>query len=94
MKTVSSASARKTESAIQFLPRSASGTWMKVLRYASASAMYTENCYVSVYFDDERISRRKKQIVAPGEMEEIHLTREQLLNHPGLQTVTLKIEEA
>ena len=52
------------------------------------------NCYVSVYFDDERISRRKKQIVAPGEMEEIHLTREQLLNHPGLQTVTLKIEEA
>ena len=53
-----------------------------------------KNCYVSIYFDDERISRRKKQIVAPGEMEEVHLTREQLLNHPGLQTITLKIEEA
>ena len=53
-----------------------------------------KNCYVSMYFDDERISRRKKQIVAPGEMEEVHLTREQLLNHPGLQTITLKIEEA
>lgn len=53
-----------------------------------------KNCYINVYFDDERISHRKKQIVAPGEMEEIHLTREQLLQHPGLQTVTLKIEEA
>lgn len=53
-----------------------------------------KNCYVSMYFDDEQISRRKKQIVAPGEMEEVHLTREQLLNHPGLQTITLKIEEA
>ena len=28
------------------------------------------------------------------QMEEVHLTREQLLEHPGLLTITLKIEEA
>ena len=53
-----------------------------------------KNCYVSAYFDDERVIRRKRQIVAPGEMEEIKLTREQLLKYPDLKTITVKIEEA
>lgn len=53
-----------------------------------------KNCYVSAYFDDERVVHRKSQIVAPGEMEEIRLTKEQLLKHPDLQTITVKIEEA
>ena len=53
-----------------------------------------KNCYVSAYFDDERVVHRKRQIVAPGEMEEIRLTKEQLLKHPDLQTITVKIEEA
>ena len=52
------------------------------------------NCYVSAYFDDERVIHRKRQIVAPGEMEEIKLTREQLLKYPDLKTITVKIEEA
>ena len=34
------------------------------------------NCYVSAYFDDERVIHRKRQIMAPGEMEEIKLTKE------------------
>ena len=53
-----------------------------------------KNCYVSAYFDDERVIHRKRQIVAPGEMEEIKLTKEQLLKYPDLKTVTVKIEEA
>ena len=57
------------------------------------SAVY-KNCFVSVYFDDERVLRRKRQIVAPGEMEEIRLAKEQILKCPGLKTVTVKIEEA
>ena len=53
-----------------------------------------KNCYVSAYFDDERVIHRKRQIVAPGEMEEIRLTKDQLLKYPGLKTITVKIEEA
>lgn len=52
------------------------------------------NCYVGVYFDDERVIHRKRQIMAPGEMEEIKLTKEQLAKYPGLETITVKIEEA
>lgn len=52
------------------------------------------NCYVSAYFDDERVIHRKRQIMAPGELEEIKLTREQLLKYPDLKTITVKIEEA
>ena len=53
-----------------------------------------KNCYVSAYFDDERVIHRKRQIVAPGEMEEIKLTKDQLLKYPNLETITVKIEEA
>lgn len=53
-----------------------------------------KNCFVSVYFDNGRVARRKRQIVAPGEMEEIRLAKEQIFKYPGLKTVTVKIEEA
>lgn len=53
-----------------------------------------KNCYVSVYFDEERVIRRRRQIVAPGEMEEIRLTKAQLFEYPDLKTITVKIEEA
>ena len=52
------------------------------------------NCYISAYFDEERVVYRKRQIVAPGEMEEVKLTKEQLLRYPDLTTITLMIEEA
>lgn len=53
-----------------------------------------KNCYVSAYFDDQRVIHKKRQIVAPGEMEEIRLTKEQLAEYPDLKTITVKIEEA
>lgn len=53
-----------------------------------------KNCYVSAYFDGERVTHKKRQIVAPGEMEEVSFSREQLLSYPELQTITVKIEEA
>lgn len=53
-----------------------------------------QNCYISVYFDEERVLHRKRQIVAPGEMEEIKLSKEELLKYPNLDTITIKIEEA
>ena len=52
------------------------------------------NCYVSAYFDDERVIHRKRPVMAPGEMEEVKLTKEQLLQYPDLKTITFMIEEA
>ena len=53
-----------------------------------------KNCYISVYFDDERVIHRKRPVVAPGEMEEIKLEKDKLLAYPDLKTITVKIEEA
>ena len=52
-----------------------------------------KDSYVSVYFDDERVQHRKKQIMAPGEMEQIILQKKDILAHPELKTITLKIEK-
>ncbi len=40
------------------------------------------------------ISRRKKAVVAPGEMEEIMLTKKQLMEYPDLREINVRIEEA
>lgn len=52
-----------------------------------------KNCYVSVYLNDERIIHRKRPVVAPGEMEQIELKKEQLEAYPDLKEITVKIEE-
>lgn len=52
------------------------------------------NCYISTYFDEERVMRRKRPVVAPGEMEEIKLSKKKLEEYPNLKTITIKIEEA
>jgi len=53
-----------------------------------------KNCYISTYFDDERVMRRKRPVVAPGEMEEVKLKKEKLLEYPDLKKITFKVEEA
>lgn len=53
-----------------------------------------QNCYVSVYLNEERIIHRKRPIVAPGEMEQVVLKKEQLEAYPDLKEITVKIEEA
>lgn len=52
-----------------------------------------KNCYISVYFDDERVQHRKRQILAPGEMEEVKLEKEKLSLYPELKNITIKIEK-
>ena len=51
-----------------------------------------KDAYVSVYFDDERVSHRKKKIMAPGEMESVVLQKKKLLEAGDLQTITVRIE--
>ena len=53
-----------------------------------------KNHYVSVYLNDERILHRKKQVMAPGEMENVVLKKDQLAAFDGLNTITVKLEEA
>ena len=56
-------------------------------------AVYSK-CYVSVYLDGERIIHKRRPVMAPGEMEEILLKKEELREHEGLAQITVKIEEA
>ena len=52
-----------------------------------------KDCYISCYFGDERILHKKRKILAPGEMEQIKLTKEQILNDASLKKITIQIEE-
>ena len=50
------------------------------------------NAFISVYFDEERVIHRKRLMMAPGEMEEVKLKKEQLEKYPNLQKITVKVE--
>lgn len=52
-----------------------------------------KNCYVSVYFDEERVLHRKRQVLAPGEMEQVILEKAKIAQYGDLKTITVKIEE-
>ena len=60
-----------------------------VVRFRVAEPYYDR--YLSVYVDGERISHRKKQIVAPGEMEQFTLRRSQL--GPDTREVIFCVED-
>lgn len=55
--------------------------------------VYTDKA-ITVYFDDEKVSKRKKRVMAPGEMEQIVLQKSKLAAYPNLKKITVKIEEA
>ena len=50
------------------------------------------NAFIGVYFDDERVVHRKRLMMAPGEMEEVKLKKEQLEKYPDLTKITVKVE--
>lgn len=52
------------------------------------------NKAVAVYLNDECISRQKKRVLAPGEMEQVVLTKEQLMNAGNLTKITVALEDA
>ena len=53
-----------------------------------------KNCAIATYFDDELISKRKRPVMAPGEMEQDILNKTKLEEYPDLSKITIKIEEA
>ncbi len=49
--------------------------------------------FVSVYVGDERVYHRKKRVLAPGEMEEVVLKRDDLLCRADAPSIVVKLEE-
>lgn len=52
-----------------------------------------KNCCIATYFDNELISKRKRPVMAPGEMEQVILDKKKLAAYPDLKNITIKIEE-
>lgn len=50
--------------------------------------------YFNVYFNDTPVISQKKRVLAPGEMEQLKLKKEQLTEFPNLTRITLKIEKS
>ncbi|MCI5857987.1 MAG: NAD(P)/FAD-dependent oxidoreductase [Agathobacter sp.] len=53
-----------------------------------------KNCSIVTYCDDVQISRRKRPVMAPGEMEQVILNKEVLAKYPGLSKIRICIEES
>lgn len=53
-----------------------------------------KNHFISVYLNGERLIHRKRQIMAPGEMEEVKLTRQQLSQCKAESEIVVTLEEA
>ena len=52
-----------------------------------------KNCSIATYFDDTLISKRKRPVMAPGEMEQVILDKKKLGEYPDLSKIVIKIEE-
>ena len=52
-----------------------------------------KNCAIVTYFDEEQISKRKRPVMAPGEMEQVILSKKKLAEYPDLTKITIRIEE-
>lgn len=53
-----------------------------------------KGCAIATYFGDELISKRKRPVMAPGEMEQVVLKKSQIAEYPDIENITIKIEEA
>ncbi|MDD3140035.1 MAG: FAD-dependent oxidoreductase [Lachnospiraceae bacterium] len=52
-----------------------------------------KNCYISVYFNEERMFHKKKAVMAPGEMENVQIEKEKVRIYPNLTKITIMVEE-
>ena len=53
-----------------------------------------KNKAIAVYFDDQLIGKKKRQVMAPGEMEQVILKKKKLEEYPETKKITIRIEEA
>lgn len=48
--------------------------------------------FISVYYGDERVSKRKKKVLAPGEMEQVILKKDSFKDYPDLEKIVICTE--
>ncbi len=48
--------------------------------------------YISVYYDGVQVSKRKKKVLAPGEMEQVILKKESFADYPDLKNIVICTE--
>ena len=53
-----------------------------------------KNKAIAVYFDDRLIGKKKRQVMAPGEMEQVILKKKKLEEYPETKKIMIRIEEA
>ncbi|MCR4782509.1 MAG: FAD-dependent oxidoreductase [Lachnospiraceae bacterium] len=53
-----------------------------------------KKCAIATYFGDTLVSKKKRPIMAPGEMEQVVIKKSDLLNAGDIKDITIKIEEA
>ena len=53
-----------------------------------------KNMAIGVYFDGEQVQHRRRQVMAPGEMETVILKTSLLTDHPEADGITVTLEEA
>ena len=63
-----------------------------VIRFRVGTVMKKRT--VRLYLDDDAVVTRKRPVMAPGEMEELKLTRAALDAHSGLSRIHIAVEEA
>ena len=53
-----------------------------------------KNKAIALYFDDQLIGKKKRQVMAPGEMEQVILKKKKLEEYPETKKIMIRIEEA
>ena len=51
-----------------------------------------KNRYITVYYDDKLISRKKKKVLAPGEMEQVVLKKDSFAEYPEISKIKICTE--
>lgn len=64
---------------------------LQVVRFRVGSVF--KDVTLAVYFDGECISRQKKRVMAPGEMEQVILKRADLMSRPEVTGITIRVEK-
>ena len=64
--------------------------WLKI-RFRVGEIL--RNRKVVLYLDGEKVLSKRRHVMAPGEMEEVVLTRKALDSHENLKKIEIKVEE-
>ena len=62
------------------------------IRFRVGSVM--KNRFVDLYLDDERVLHRRRQVMAPGEMEELVVKKSMFEKHGPVSRISIRVEEA